>query len=281
MENPDVDRTVHVEPAAGDMTVRPAAMDQVTSSGAMDMTVRSTAEPEQIDTDMDDVAGDYFVLKGVKYKNKQCLSENSGEAQVYLVERNGEEYVLKIYYPTFNVNKKMLQTIYNFKFEMIVSLLDYGKVYVDGKNRNYELMEYLRGGSMAEYHLNGDIDKFRRIALQAAAALAYCHSNNILHKDVKPSNLFFRDKEHTEVVLGDFGISSMLENDGKVHQTTQARTPIYAAPEMYSDAVEQQRACDDAPEERRPSAASERTARTREDDHPGYDGRQSVEPLGL
>ena len=100
MENPDVDRTVHVEPAAGDMTVRPAAMDQVTSSGAMDMTVRSTAEPEQIDTDMDDVAGDYFVLKGVKYKNKQCLSENSGEAQVYLVERNGEEYVLKIYYPT-------------------------------------------------------------------------------------------------------------------------------------------------------------------------------------
>ncbi len=238
MENPDVDRTVHVEPAADDMTVRPAAMDQVTSSGAMDMTVRSTAEPEQIDTDMDDVAGDYFVLKGVKYKNKQCLSENSGEAQVYLVERNGEEYVLKIYYPTFNVNKKMLQTIYNFKFEMIVSLLDYGKVYVDGKNRNYELMEYLRGGSMAEYHLNGDIDKFRRIALQAAAALAYCHSNNILHKYVKPSNLFFRDKEHTEVVLGDFGISSMLENDGKVHQTTQARTPIYAAPEMYSDVID-------------------------------------------
>ena len=220
MENPDVEKTMHVEPAAGDMTVRPASMDQMDPSGSMDMTMRSTTNPVQDDTDMQDVAGDYFVLKGVKYKNKQCLSENSGEAQVYLVERDGEEYVLKIYYPTFNVNKKMLQAIYNFKFEMIVSLIDYGKVYVDGKSRNYELMEYLRGGSMVDYHLNGDIDKFRRIALQAAAALAYCHSNNILHKDVKPSNLFFRDKEHTEVVLGDFGISSMLENDGKLHQTT-------------------------------------------------------------
>ena len=132
----------------------------------------------------------------------------------------------------------MLQTIYNFKFEMVVSLIDYGKMYVDGKSRNYELMEYLRGGSMVDYHLKGDLDKFRRIALQAAAALAYCHGNNILHKDVKPSNLFFRDKEHTEVVLGDFGISSMLENDGKLHQTTQARTPIYAAPEMYSDVID-------------------------------------------
>ena len=238
MENPDVEKTMHVEPAAGDMTVRPASMDQMDPSGSMDMTMRSTTNPVQDDTDMQDVAGDYFVLKGIKYKNKQCLSENSGEAQVYLVERDGEEYVLKIYYPTFNVNKKMLQAIYNFKFEMIVSLIDYGKVYVDGKSRNYELMEYLRGGSMVDYHLNGDIDKFRRIALQAAAALAYCHSNNILHKDVKPSNLFFRDKEHTEVVLGDFGISSMLENDGKLHQTTQARTPIYAAPEMYSDVID-------------------------------------------
>ena len=225
-ENPDVDRTIHVEPAAGDMTMRPAATD---------MTMRTVGRD---DPDMQDMAGDFFVLKGVKYQNKQCLSENSGEAQVYLVERDGEEYVLKIYYPTFNVNKKMLKTIYNFKFEMVVSLVDYGKVYVDGKSRNYELMEYLRGGTLTDYRLNGDINKFRRIALQAAAALAYCHGNNILHKDVKPSNLFFRDKEHTELVLGDFGISSMLENDGKLHQTTQARTPIYAAPEMYADVID-------------------------------------------
>ena len=233
--NPDVENTIHVEPAAGETTLRPASMDSTDHSDAMDMTMRTMGHDEP---DMQDIAGDVFVLKGVKYKNKQCLSENSGEAQVYLVERDGEEYVLKIYYPTFNINKKMLKTIHNFKFEMVVSLIDYGKVYVDGKSRNYELMEYLRGGTLTDYRLNGDIDKFRRIALQAAAALAYCHNNNILHKDVKPSNLFFRDKEHTELVLGDFGISSMLENDGKLHQTTQARTPIYAAPEMYSDVID-------------------------------------------
>ena len=238
MENPDIENTMHVEPAAGDKTERPASMDQMEPSGSMDTTMRTATDLGQDDPGSQDVAGDFFVLKGVKYRNKQCLSESSGEAQVYLVERDGEEYVLKIYYPTFNVNKKMLQAIYNFKFEMVVTLIDYGKVYVDGKSRNYELMEYLRGGSLADYHLNGDINKFRRIALQAAAALAYCHGNNILHKDVKPSNLFFRDEEHTEVVLGDFGISSMLENDGKLHQTTQARTPIYAAPEMYSDVID-------------------------------------------
>ena len=183
-------------------------------------------------------SGDVFVLKQIEYRKLECLSDNSGEAQVFLVSRDDKEYVLKVYYPTFDVNKKLLQVIRSFNFEMIVNLYDFGKTYVDGKHRYYELMEYLRGGTLQDYHLNGDITQFRRIALQGAAALAYCHNRNILHKDIKPSNFFFRDTDHTELVLGDFGISSILEQDGKAHQTTQARTPIFAAPEMYSDVID-------------------------------------------
>ena len=179
-----------------------------------------------------------FVLKGEAYRNVECLSDNSGEAQVFLVEHNNHEYVLKVYYPNFDVNKKLLQVIRNFNFEMIVNLLDYGKTYVNGKHRYYELMEYLKGGTLQDLKLNGDIYQFRRIALQAAAALAYCHNYNILHKDIKPSNFFFREADHSELVLGDFGISSILEKDGKAHRTTQARTPIYAAPEMYTDVID-------------------------------------------
>ena len=179
-----------------------------------------------------------FVLKGQNYRRVSVLSENTGEAQVFLVEKDKKEYVLKIYYPNFDVNRQILQTVQNFDFEMVVKVYDYGKTYVEGKHRYYELMEYLHGGTMAEYKLDGDMDKFRRIALQSAAALAYCHQMRILHKDIKPGNFFFRDKEHTEVVLGDFGISSMLEDDGKAHKTTQARTPIYAAPEMYADVID-------------------------------------------
>ncbi len=61
----------------------------------------------------------------------------------------------------------------------------------------------------------------------------FCHNNLILHKDIKPGNFFFRDKNHTQLVLGDFGIASLCDEDELMHQTQQARTPIYAAPEMY------------------------------------------------
>jgi serine/threonine protein kinase len=238
----EFDTTMHpavpeevIQSSNSDGTLRPANMDgTMRPTESFDGTGR-TDNSAKMQDNFDD---NFFTLKGVKYRNIRNLSDNSGEAQVFLVEKNGEEFVLKIYYPNFEVDKKILQTVLNFDFEMIVRVFDYGKTYVDGKRRYYELMEYLRGGTMADYRLNGDMDKFRRIALQGAAALAYCHEYGILHKDVKPSNLFFRDKERTELVLGDFGISSMLEQDGKAHKTTQARTPIYAAPEMYADVID-------------------------------------------
>lgn len=224
-----------------DSTLRPSSLDAALSSTGVPSThlnIEGTVRADGVQTMDTNVDEDFFVLKGDKYRKVQSLSDNTGEAQVFLVEHNGENFVLKIYYPNFDVNKKILQTVYNFDFEMIVKVYDFGKTYVDGKHRYYELMEYLLGGTMSDYRLNGDMDKFRRIALQGAASLAYIHQCNILHKDVKPSNFFFRDKEHTELVLGDFGISSILDYDGKAHKTTQARTPIYAAPEMYTDVID-------------------------------------------
>lgn len=203
------------------------------SAMADDQTIRTN----RIANDDEEKTGD-FILKGKCYQNIKCLSDHSGEAQVFLVKDGEGEKVLKLYYPNFSINKTLMRIIQNFDMEMVVKVQDYGKTYVDGKNRDYELMEYLRGGNLGEYDLDGNFNQFRRIALQAAAALEYCHNSNIIHKDIKPSNFFFRDENHTQLVLGDFGISSVIRDDEDMHKTTQARTPAYAAPEMYNDVID-------------------------------------------
>ena len=129
----------------------------------------STYVPDKSKPESTNIAGD-FIIKGKVYHSLKCLSDNSGEAQVFLVECDQKQMVLKIYYPNFSIKKSILKVIKNMEMEMIVKLLDFGRTYVDGKNRDYELMEYLRGGTLNEYRLNGDIDQLRRIALQAAAA---------------------------------------------------------------------------------------------------------------
>ena len=222
-------------PANADLSATVRVGNPQPSAPVGDQTIKPSGKTQQ--GGYDDRSAD-FVLKGRMYKAIKCLSDNSGEAQVFLVEGDEGQMVLKVYYPNFVIKKTLMRIVQNFNFEMVVKVTDYGKTYVDGKNRDYELMEYLQGGTLGDFDLNGNFNHFRRIALQAAAALAYCHHNNVIHKDIKPGNYFFRDKDHKEVVLGDFGISSVMEGNERIHRTTQARTPVYAAPEMYNDVID-------------------------------------------
>jgi len=223
-----------------DGTIRTPQADQGTTKRVSDqqkMDGLKTIRPASADGVKNAQAAE-FNLKGRIYRSVKCLSDSSGEAQVFLVEGEEGERVLKIYYPNFTIKKTLIRIVQNMHMEMIVRIDDYGKTYMDGKNRDYELMEFFRGGTLNEYDLDGDFNQFRRIALQGAAALAFCHNNNIIHKDIKPGNFFFRKDDHKELVLGDFGISSVLEGGEKLHRTTQARTPVYAAPEMYNDVID-------------------------------------------
>jgi len=223
------------EAAAADRTMHINSVLK-TDEGAMEQTLR----PDALSGAPMTASVQTFLLKGDVYEHVKTLSESSGEAQVFLVRRAGEEkeYVLKVYYPNFDINKKLMQVVRSFQFEMIVELFDYGKTYVEGKHRYYELMEYLRGGTLRDLRIEGDFNRFRRLALQGAASLAYCHYHGVLHKDIKPTNFFFRDEAQTELVLGDFGISALREDGALSYHTTQARTPIYAAPEMYTDVID-------------------------------------------
>lgn len=229
----DVERTLKQETT---LDASPLMVDTPLSDMMRTMRPTDGIMDMQVPTDGND--RHTFNLRGLAYHEKACLSDNSGEAQVYLVEHNGLEYVLKVYYANFDTNKKLMQLVRSFDFELIVRIYDFGRTYVDGVSRFYELMEYLRGGTMKDLKIGNDYNRFRRLALQAAGALAYCHQNNLLHKDVKPANFFFRDKEQQQLVLGDFGISAIQEGDDNVFRTPQARTPVYAAPEMYSDVID-------------------------------------------
>ncbi len=231
---------------ASDITLRPDVQVGSNSLGqaaaSLDSTLRPGSPSEQIAQASKDEKkpSGIFWLKGLRYDLVKIISQGSGEGDIFLVrgEDRKEDEILKVYYPSFDVNKELQKAIHSMHFELVIELRDYGKTYVDGKMRNYELMEYMQGGSLQEYDLGGDMQAFRRITLQAAGALAYCHQLGVLHKDIKPANFFFRDKAHTQLVLGDFGISSIAAAGTTAHRTTQARTPIFAAPEMYADVID-------------------------------------------
>lgn len=68
----------------------------------------------------------------------------------------------------------------------------------------------------------------KKFIIEILLALEYLHSQNIIHRDVKPSNLFLKGKDYS-IQLGDFGIA--VRNNG-LNMVEDAGTLLYQAPEM-------------------------------------------------
>jgi len=118
------------------------------------------------------------------------------------------------------------------KHPNIVSVLEH----FEDDGRLCIVMEYADGGDLAQriehqaaakapFEENQVLDWFVQVCL----ALKHAHDRLILHRDLKPQNIFLTRKNF--VRLGDFGISRVLTNTQSVASTCVG-TPLYLAPEL-------------------------------------------------
>ena len=73
-------------------------------------------------------------------------------------------------------------------------------------------------------------DTVIKIAKDICAALVFCKRHNIVHRDIKPQNIFV--SENGDYKLGDFGIAKTVEH---TMSGTKIGTYKYMAPEVYSN----------------------------------------------
>ncbi|MBI5669356.1 MAG: protein kinase [Chloroflexi bacterium] len=121
------------------------------------------------------------------------------------------------------------------KHPNIVQVYDFD--YDEPSESYYMVMELVEGPTlkerlqaMAERGGLLPLDESLRIIREAAGALAYAHSRDMIHRDVKPANLMLDHDER--VVLTDFGIAKIVTGAQFTASGGMVGTPAYMAPEQ-------------------------------------------------
>lgn len=165
---------------------------------------------------------------GNSYTVEKLMGSGS-EGDIYVVSDRKRKYALKLCHSRFYTNVKVMPALQKLNGQgYIADIVDYGD--------DYELLEYIPGGSVASAGLKGNAEAILTIAAKTAMSLSMIHQAGVLHKDVKPANILIKDSQIWDCVLCDFGIADEIDADGRC-VTKQFRTPIYAAPEVYTTTV--------------------------------------------
>ena len=113
----------------------------------------------------------------------------------------------------------------------IVRYLAHGQV----EDNRYIVMEWLEGEDLGRRIERGPLGIADTVLIlkQAAEALAYAHSHDVIHRDVKPHNLFLLEGKIGQLKVLDFGIARLVNSVRRFTRTGNlVGTPGYLAPEM-------------------------------------------------
>jgi eukaryotic-like serine/threonine-protein kinase len=114
----------------------------------------------------------------------------------------------------------------------IVTIYDVGKV----ENFAYMAMEFIHGCELKDVLKSGtslSVDVALDIIAQAAEGLAFAHSREIIHRDVKPANIMLLENDEGVVAkITDFGIARMPASALKTMTGMVMGSPRYMSPEQ-------------------------------------------------
>jgi len=196
-----------------------------------------------------------------RFSSKISLASTKSSAVYRVTDKMGTTYVLKELNPSLFSKKKKLQraALNEYKNAKLVrdhpNILRYDTYWKFGPYICFQ-MEYLPGGSLERYIQENPLhDSVHRCEKEIVwhflrdllTGLDCLHKRNIVHLDIKPSNILVSIRPGSSIPLlkiGDFGLSRQLGSVKSSYEGFKRGDGRYLAPELLDSKVEMTTAVD-------------------------------------
>jgi len=160
--------------------------------------------------------------------------------QVFRVEKGEDEvYALKVVTEASHRTAREIAALQRCDHPNIARLFDVGSHDYQGDSYDYMLEEFLAGGTLTlrlKQHGPYNNEQILSLGKKMIAAITHVAEVGLVHRDIKPDNIMFREDGSTPVLV-DFGLVRDLTATS-LTQTWADRgpgTPYYSAPEQLNN----------------------------------------------
>ena len=166
------------------------------------------------------------------------LAGSGGMSTVYKArDRGGAPVALKVLklQAAHQVARFVRETnlIYKLRHPAIIGYLDSGMI--DDTGQYFLVLEWLEGRDLPSVLDDGrlGVEESLRLAERMADALGFAHAQGVVHRDVKPENIFLPGGDTAQAKLLDFGIARWADSMEALTSTgARFGTPAYMSPEQ-------------------------------------------------
>lgn len=161
-----------------------------------------------------------------------------GMATVYKAyhERLDRHVAIKLMHPTFLQDEdfrerfqREARIVAKLEHPAIVSIYDYDEY----NNSPYLVMKHVEGMTLKKHFIKKGmtIEEIESVMTRVAEGLDYAHSQGVLHRDMKPSNILL--DANGQAYITDFGLARMAEAGAStISHDMMLGTPYYISPEQ-------------------------------------------------